>query len=136
MNKKNKYNIIKYIKLQPMADTFLTETLYKNRQTPSPSPPQYAPDKLHQESDIDKQKRLWEWTLKRISFIPPTEDFYSKYPIKPGSHKFKDNEAFIFIRHWQRAKHPFNLFQSISPKASCALTKLNFSSSPIPELAL
>jgi hypothetical protein len=38
---------------------------------------------------MEKAKRQWEWTLRKILFTPATEDFYNRFTIKPGVYFYR-----------------------------------------------
>lgn len=61
-----------------MADTFLlTEAQIHQKKPASLSPPKV-------ETEAEKRQRHWDQILKKIQFNPESDDYYSKWPIKPG----------------------------------------------------
>jgi hypothetical protein len=36
------------------------------------------------ETEAEKRKRHWDQIIKKIEFSPGQDDYYSKWPIKPG----------------------------------------------------
>ncbi|CAD8042870.1 unnamed protein product [Paramecium primaurelia] len=66
-----------------MADTFLlTEA-----QITQKKPVQLSPPKV--ETEAEKKERHWQQILNKILFNPPNDDYYQKWPIKPGIFFYK-----------------------------------------------
>lgn len=63
-----------------MADTFLTEALLTEKKKHSPPP---------MESEADKKKRQWDHILEKILFAPSSEEYYAKWPLRPGIYFYK-----------------------------------------------
>lgn len=61
-----------------MAETFITQIPFKDSNSRNRGPEERVFAKS------DHKERRWQNLLRKISFEPENDDFYSEYPIKPG----------------------------------------------------
>ncbi|KAM3136909.1 hypothetical protein pb186bvf_010994 [Paramecium bursaria] len=69
-----------------MADTFLTETIiHQKKKVQERKPPtQSISPPREPESEAQKKQRQWDQIIKKIGFPPEKEDYYNRWPIRPG----------------------------------------------------